>query len=164
MLEDKLQGIKCRNVVLNIKSLRLWDEENFYVIVDRFRRVIEPFDKIFSRKDYSIGKVSVLTSFKNKINEEMAITVERKTFTVGVVKHINDWSPFHPVSLNKFEEESDGDDVDVDDIEAEEEDDISDTWMEAGINDLEEGEIHPEIPEMRCPVAEVKEHRSSGCC
>ncbi|CAH1448108.1 unnamed protein product [Lactuca virosa] len=119
-------------------SLRLWDEDNFSAIASRFGRVIYPFDGIHNRRDYSMGKVGVLTSKTNWINDEVKITADGKTLAIGVVEYTDDWSPFKPLPFDKVKEYSDEENVDD-----EEDDDggISDTWIQEENNELEDGEI-----------------------
>ncbi|CAH1433325.1 unnamed protein product [Lactuca virosa] len=44
--------------------LTLWDEDNFSNIARRYGRIISPFDNISNRRDYSTGKVGVITSVR----------------------------------------------------------------------------------------------------
>ncbi|CAH1442453.1 unnamed protein product [Lactuca virosa] len=87
--------------------LKLWDEENFNLIASRFGRVINPFDGIGNRRDYSMGKVGVLTSEKKWINEEITITADDVKHQIGVVEYTDDWSPFKPVPFDKVDDDSD---------------------------------------------------------
>ncbi|CAH1419817.1 unnamed protein product [Lactuca virosa] len=52
--------------------LRLFDEEKFSKIVMKFGKVIAPFDNVATRRDYSMGKVGILTSQLpfDKVEEE----------------------------------------------------------------------------------------------
>lgn len=116
----------------------MWEEENFNLIAQRFGRVINPFSHIITRRDFSMGKVGVLTTEKRWINETVNIMADGISFTVGVVEYTDDWSPFHPVPFDKVVEESE------DEEETENEDDedgISDTYMQDDANEPEEGEI-----------------------
>ncbi|KAI3751227.1 hypothetical protein L2E82_22275 [Cichorium intybus] len=116
--------------------LKLWDESNFSLIASRFGKVISPFDYISNRRDYSMGKVGVLTSEKKWINEEVTIKSNGMEYRVGVVEYTDDWSPFKPVPFDKVEESEDEEEEDVDGV--------SDTWMEeVEIEQEEEGEFRP---------------------
>lgn len=84
-----------------------WDEENFSLIASRFGKVINPFDSISSRRDYSMGKVGILTTRKTWINEDVTIEVSNTKYKVGVVEYTDDWSPFKPVPFDKVEESND---------------------------------------------------------
>ncbi|CAH1416427.1 unnamed protein product [Lactuca virosa] len=85
--------------------LNLLDKSNFSAM-GRFGRVINPFDGIRNCRDYSMGKVGVLTSKMTWINEEITIIAGGETITVGVVEYTDDWSPFKPLPFDKVEEES----------------------------------------------------------
>ncbi|CAH1445351.1 unnamed protein product [Lactuca virosa] len=128
--------------------LHLWDEKNFSLIAGRFGRVIAPFNKLSTRRDYSVGKVGVLTSQLKWINEVVSISVDGKLINVGIVEYTDDWSPFHPAPFDKVEEDSD-DEV-VEEVESDEdasEEGVSETWMEEENSDMEEEEIRiEEIP------------------
>ncbi|CAH1415580.1 unnamed protein product [Lactuca virosa] len=112
--------------------LQLWEENNFSIIASRYGKVLNPFDGISNRRDYSMGKVSVLTSTRRWINDEIIVNSNGCEFKVGVVEYTDDRSPFKPAPFDK-----------VDD--SEEEDDntegISETWMEEEMEEPEEGEI-----------------------
>lgn len=41
-------------------TLTLWDEDNFSKIASRFGKIINPFDNIFTRRDYSMGKCNIV--------------------------------------------------------------------------------------------------------
>ncbi|CAH1427404.1 unnamed protein product [Lactuca virosa] len=73
--------------------LHLWDEENFNVIAGRFGRIVTLFNKLFTRRDYSMGKVGVLMSERKWINTEVNVVADGKTYKIGVVEFIDDWSP-----------------------------------------------------------------------
>lgn len=126
--------------------LRLWDEENFSRIVGNFGRVVNPFDAIYNRKDLSTGKVGIITSRRNWINEELTVMVDGEMFKIGVVEYTGDWSPFKSYPFDKTA------DSDDDDQESDEEDDesegVSDAWMadRQDEEEFEEGEITPEQP------------------
>ncbi|CAH1447997.1 unnamed protein product [Lactuca virosa] len=87
---------------------------------------------IITKRDFSMGKVGVLTTEKRWINETVNIMADGISFTVGVVEYIDDWSPFHPVPFDKVVEESE------DEAETKNEDDedrISDTYMQDDANE-----------------------------
>ncbi|CAH1412514.1 unnamed protein product [Lactuca virosa] len=135
--------------------LRLWDEENFNIIDGRFGRIVSPFNKLYTRRDFSMEKVSVLTSERKWINTEVTVVADGKTYKIGVVEYTDDWSPFLPAPFDKVDEESgeEGEEV-VDDSSEndEEEDGISDTWMGDQYDDTEEGEIRSEPSRINSPV------------
>ncbi|CAH1416883.1 unnamed protein product [Lactuca virosa] len=114
--------------------LQLWEENNFSIIASRYCKVLNPFDGISNRRDYSMGKVGVLTSVRRWINDEITVNSNGSEFKVGVVEYTDDWSPFKSAPFDK-----------VDD--SEEEDDntegISETWMEDEMDEPEEGKIRP---------------------
>ncbi|CAI9300227.1 unnamed protein product [Lactuca saligna] len=98
-------------------------------------QVINPFSHIITRRDFSMGNVGVLTTKKRWINETVNIMADGISFMVGVVEYTDDWSPFHPVPFDKVVEESE------DEEETKNEDDedgISDTYMQDDANELEE--------------------------
>ncbi|CAI9285547.1 unnamed protein product [Lactuca saligna] len=133
--DERMAWLKILGVPLN-----LWDEDNFKLIASRFGKVINPFDNIYGRRDYSMGKVGILTSEKYWINSEVTMKSNGKEFQVGVVEYNDDWSPFKPVPFDKVEES------DVDEAVEDEEDTvgISDTWMGEEENESEEdGEFRP---------------------
>ncbi|CAH1420902.1 unnamed protein product [Lactuca virosa] len=70
--------------------LQLWEENNFTIIASRYGRVINPFDCIANRRDYSMGKVGVLTSVWRWINDEITITSNGRECKVGVVEYTDD--------------------------------------------------------------------------
>ncbi|CAH1438297.1 unnamed protein product [Lactuca virosa] len=88
-----------------------------------------------NRRDYSMGKVGVLTSSRRWINEEITINSNGQEFKVGVVEYTDEWSPFKPTTFDKVDEH------DEDDNNTE---GISETWMEEETEEPEEGEIRPE--------------------
>ncbi|CAH1442146.1 unnamed protein product [Lactuca virosa] len=51
----------------------MWSDSNFNKIVSNFGRIIVLFDGIKNRVDLSFVKVSILTSLKKKLNEELSI-------------------------------------------------------------------------------------------
>ncbi|CAI9268337.1 unnamed protein product [Lactuca saligna] len=113
--------------------LRLWDDENFNIIVGRFGRIVSPFNKLYTRHDYSMGKAC----------------------KIGVVESSDDWSPFLPAPFDKADEDSDEDEKDdVDDSREndEEEDVISDTWMGDQNDDTKKGEIRSELSQSNNPA------------
>ncbi|KAL4576222.1 hypothetical protein LXL04_012313 [Taraxacum kok-saghyz] len=111
--------------------LHLWDEQNFTAIASRFGRIVSPFDNISHRRDYSMGKVGVLTSEQKWINEEITVKAGGIEYKVGIVEYTDDWSPFKPLPFDKVEES---------DEEDQNEEAVSDTWMD---EEPEEGEIRP---------------------
>ncbi|CAH1447309.1 unnamed protein product [Lactuca virosa] len=125
--------------------IRLWCEENFSAIVQKFGKIIIPFDHIEDRLDLSVVKVGILTCTKKKINEEIRVEAEGKIFDVGLVEYEDEpWFPFRfDNDEQSFEPETDyvtsEDELDdeVDDVSGDDEDGVSDTWM----GDIEEGEI-----------------------
>ncbi|CAH1450255.1 unnamed protein product [Lactuca virosa] len=111
--------------------LALWDENNFSTIARRFGKVINPFDNISTRRDYSMGMVGVITSARKWINEEITIVADGVEYQVGVVKYTDDWSPFKPIPFDKVEESDDEEDIEG----------VSDTWM--AVEEQEEGDFRP---------------------
>lgn len=72
---------------------------------------------------------------------------DSKTYKIGVVEYIDDWSPFLPAPFDKFDEDSDEDEEeDVGDSSEndEEEDGISDTWIGDQNDNTKEGELRSE--------------------
>ncbi|CAH1421958.1 unnamed protein product [Lactuca virosa] len=132
--------------------LRLWEEENFTMIAGSLGKVIAPFNEISKRRDYSMGKVGILTSRTKWINEEVTIIADGKIIIVGVMEYTDDWSPFRPLPFDKVEEESDKDEIDVDEDDDEVEG-VSDTWMgEYNNSKKEDGEFWPEDNYVDPPV------------
>lgn len=130
---ERMVWIKILGVPLN-----LWDEQKFSLIASKFGRVISPFDNIANRRDYSMGKVGVITSNRKWINEELTIISNGVEYKVGVVEYTDDWSPFKPLPFDKVEEYDD----DEEDVEG-----ISETWMGEENEEPEEGEIKLEKDE-----------------
>lgn len=89
--------------------LPLWEEDNFTRIASRYGKVINPFDGIANRRDYSTGKVGVLTPSRRWINEEIRINSNGQEFRIEVVEYTDDWSPFKPASFDKVVESEDDD-------------------------------------------------------
>ncbi|KAI3522082.1 hypothetical protein L1887_11561 [Cichorium endivia] len=102
----------------HVVDVYLAEKKNFY------RKNIQ------NRRDFSMGKVGTLTSKRKWINEEVTITANGDSFILGVVEYTDDWSPF------KTEEDFLAD--------VDEDDGISDTWMQEYGNELDEGEFRPE--------------------
>ncbi|KAL4567131.1 hypothetical protein LXL04_022705 [Taraxacum kok-saghyz] len=138
--------------------MKLRDEHNFMIC---------PFNNISSGRNYSVGKVRVLTSKRRWTNEIVNVLANGITYTVGVVDKIlspieivnvfangitytvgvveytDDWSPFKLLSFDKVESESDDDGEEIDDEDqAEKEDFVSDTYMHED-EEVEEGEFKP---------------------
>ncbi|CAH1443033.1 unnamed protein product [Lactuca virosa] len=90
------------------------------MITRRFGRLVYPFNNIFTKRGYSMGKVGFFTSRRTWINETVQVTVEGKTYSVGIVEYTDDWSPIHPAPFDKVEEDSEEDDIDGDEDEDEE--------------------------------------------
>ncbi|KAI3499764.1 hypothetical protein L1887_35573 [Cichorium endivia] len=111
----------------------LWDEENFSCIAGKFGKVVNPFDYINNRSDWSMDKVGVLTSRRSWINEELNVLADGEVFRIGIVEYTDDWSPFKPLSFDKMVESDDDDD----DSEG-----VSDTWLNEE-DEPEEGEFIP---------------------
>ncbi|KAL7613546.1 hypothetical protein Lser_V15G09274 [Lactuca serriola] len=129
---ERLAWLKITGV-----PFRYWDTDNFSKIACRFGKVVIPFENLYDRKDLSMGKVGVITSAKNWINEVVRIQVEGTEYGVGFVEDTVDWSPFNSCQFEKSEDglESEGGDNDSED------DGVSDTWIPEEENDLEEGEF-----------------------
>ncbi|KAI3496019.1 hypothetical protein L1887_38369 [Cichorium endivia] len=136
--EEKLEGTKCRDVVLNINLAKHQrkppkvpntfphrQNKNNVAPTSFFIWVISPFNDISNTRDSLIGKVGVLMSQPKWINEEVTIMEDRKAFTVGVVEYTYDWSPFHHAPFDKVEDESDENDDTGDEVS--EEDGVSNT-------------------------------------
>ncbi|KAI3518329.1 hypothetical protein L1887_06934 [Cichorium endivia] len=131
--QQEIQYVRTAWLKILGLPLKLWDETNFSKIAERFGKVINPFNEISSRSDFSMGKVGVLTSKRTWINEDIKVLAGGTEYTVGIVEYTDDWSPFYPLPFDKVEEDDDS------------EDGISDTWAENNENnDREEGEIRPE--------------------
>ncbi|CAH1447673.1 unnamed protein product [Lactuca virosa] len=150
MLADQEERPYERTAWLKILGLllRLFDEENFSKIAGRFGKVISPFDKIRTRRGYSMGKVGVITSQRKWINEEISIMADGKYYKLGVVEYTDDCSPFHPLPFDKVVEDSDEDEIGSSEEESDDEG-VLETWI--GENtEAEEGEIvHPTQPVRR---------------
>lgn len=140
---ERLAWLKITGV-----PLRYWDTDNFSTIASKFGKVIVPFESIFDRKDLSMGKVGVITSMKNWINEEVKIGVDGVVYNVGVVEYTDDWSPFKPCQFDKVEKESESEESETDN----EDDGVSETWIPEDENDLEEGEFCSD----RTPESQLK--------
>ncbi|KAI3498653.1 hypothetical protein L1887_34430 [Cichorium endivia] len=128
-----------RTAWLNITGLplELWDEENFSRIAGSFGKVINPFDYIHGRSDWSKGKVGIITCRRTWINEEIIVEAAGKMYRVGVVESTDDWSPFRSLPFDKtISDEDEGDEDDDSDA-------ISDTWANMEADEPEEGEIRP---------------------
>ncbi|KAI3501194.1 hypothetical protein L1887_29056 [Cichorium endivia] len=129
--------------------LRLWDEENFSRIVRNFGRVINPFENMKIRKDLSMGKVGILTSRRQWINEEITVMAGGEAFRIGVVEYTDDWSPFKQCLYDKVvesDQEDEDQDGDGEDELDEDCDGVSDTWRPdmQGDDVLEDGEFKPD--------------------
>ncbi|KAI3511170.1 hypothetical protein L1887_18314 [Cichorium endivia] len=144
--EIQYERIACLKIVG--LPITLWDEENFSRIASKYGRVVNPFNFIYNRADWSMGKVGVLTSRRSWINEEVSVMANGRIFHVGVVEYTDDWSPFRPCPFDKTVDSDD--DVDEDDSEG-----VSDTWMNVEEDESEDGEIRPERHE-EPPESEVK--------
>ncbi|KAL4592392.1 hypothetical protein LXL04_005384 [Taraxacum kok-saghyz] len=141
MTYERIAWLKITGV-----PLRLWGGTNFSKIARRFGKVICPFDNISTRRDYSMGKVGVITSARTWINTVATIKVEGQEFQVGVVEYTDDWSPFKPAQFDKVEE-SDEEEEDG----GEDDDGVSDTWMADKEDEPEEGEFRPDQPPVHTP-------------
>ncbi|KAI3518074.1 hypothetical protein L1887_06449 [Cichorium endivia] len=130
--------------------LRLWDEDNFSKIAGNFGRVVNPFDGICNRRDLSMGKVGVVTSRRTWINEELQVDAGGKLFKVGVIEYTDDWSPFRECPFDNTVESDD----ETEEVEDEDSDGISDTWV--GMEEEpEEGEFIPSIQANQSDPADV---------
>ncbi|CAH1423580.1 unnamed protein product [Lactuca virosa] len=113
-----------------------WKDWIKWLIANRFGKVINPFDNINNRRDYSMGKVDVLTSKRRWINEQITIKPDGRTYQIGVVEYTDDWSPFKLVPFDKLEEDSED--------ESDDDEGVLDTWMQEEDNKEEEGEFRSE--------------------
>nr|KAJ0196777.1 hypothetical protein LSAT_V11C700381330 [Lactuca sativa] len=120
--------------------LKYWDEDNFSRIASRFGKVICPFDNIHNRNDFSVGKVGIITACKKWINEEVEVMVNGNVLSVGVYEYNEDWSPFtsSPIDNDENDSESEASGVGDDD------EGISETWLNDKAYDMEEGELRPD--------------------
>nr|KAJ0191688.1 hypothetical protein LSAT_V11C800406980 [Lactuca sativa] len=132
---ERLAWLKITGV-----PLRYWDTDNFSKIASKFGKVIIPFESLYDRKDLSMGKVGVITSSKNWINEVVRINVDGTVYGVGVVENTEDWSPFKSCQFEKMEDGSEFEGCNNDN----EDDGVSETWIPEEDNDLEEGEFRCE--------------------
>ncbi|CAI9292527.1 unnamed protein product [Lactuca saligna] len=89
-------------------------------------------------RDYSMGKVGIITSARRWINEEVKVSAGGEIICVGVVEYTDDWSPFMPLQFDKTIESDEEDDTE----ETDDEDGISETWMQ-------ENDVVPEDGEYR---------------
>lgn len=85
-----------------------------------------------------MGKLGVLTSAKQWINELITIKTKNRTYEVQVIEYTDDQSSFKPLPFDKVEE-------DLDD-KNDDEDGVSDTWIQEKDNDEEEGEFRLDNP------------------
>lgn len=138
-LEDhkELRYERLAWLCINGVPLRYWDGDNFSCIASTFGKVIIPFDNIHDKRDFSVGKVGVITTIKTWINEEIQISVDGAIYVVGVVEYSEDWTPFNLCHSDKDANESDSDIGVEDGVE----EGISDTWLHDNDNELEEGEL-----------------------
>lgn len=132
---ERLAWLKITGV-----PLRYWNTNNFSKIASKFGKVIIPFESLYDRKDLTMGKVGVITSSKNWINEVVRINVDGTVDGVGVVENTEDWSPFKSCQFEKMEDGSESEGCDNDN----EDDGVSETWIPEEDNDLEEGEFRRE--------------------
>lgn len=84
-----------------------------------------------------MGKFGITTSRKKWINEEVEIKVNSEVFSVGVVEYTDDWSPFKSFPFDKVVGEWDSKISEGED----EDDGVSETWMQEDDNEIEEGEF-----------------------
>ncbi|KAL4578929.1 hypothetical protein LXL04_015061 [Taraxacum kok-saghyz] len=117
--------------------LHMWGEGNFAAITQGFGKTIAPFNTIPARVDLSCTKIGILTERKTRINEEMQVVFGGKTLSIGITEFDEDWWPFRFDPSKDFYEEE---------LESGEEDDdgMSDTWIDEECEDREEGEIRDE--------------------
>ncbi|KAI3506585.1 hypothetical protein L1887_21145 [Cichorium endivia] len=104
------------------------------------KRFTNSFDDIINMRDLSMGKLGVVTSRRQWINEELIVSSDGKNYRIGIVEYTDDWSPFKECPFDKTEN------FDNEEEKEDEEDDndgISDTWMD---EEAEEGEFIPEVP------------------
>lgn len=85
-----------------------------------------------------MGKVGIITSEMRWINEEVRVSAGGEIICVGIVEYTVNWSPFTPLQFDKTIE-SDGED---DTGDTDDEDGISETWMQ-------ENDVVPEDGEYR---------------
>ncbi|CAH1450968.1 unnamed protein product [Lactuca virosa] len=148
--ENDYKFDRVANVRIVGLPIRLWSEPNFSAIVEKFGKIIIPFDHIGDRMDLSVVKIGILTEEKKKINEVIKTEVGEETFDIGVVEYEDEpWFPFKfdDVDQPYQSEPEDNSDGDTEVVESdkddgvhgsnEDEDGISDTWMD----DIEDGEI-----------------------
>ncbi|CAH1452310.1 unnamed protein product [Lactuca virosa] len=109
--------------------LKLWGSMSFEAICKKFGKIIAPFDDVYHRVDLSCVKVGILTTRRTRINEEVEVATDDQITKVGVVEFDEDWFPFQFDSSKNFYE---GQSCDEEGASSEDEEGISETWMEVG--------------------------------
>lgn len=75
--------------------IRLWNNSNFSAIGGKFGKIVVPIDHITSRVDLSVVKLAILTDKLTKINDEIQVEVDGRSFHVGIVEYEDEpWFPF----------------------------------------------------------------------
>lgn len=119
--------------------IQYWGKKNLEDIAGTFGKTIAPYDDISNRVDLSHEKIGILTETGSRINEEIVVSIGGHTIKIEITEFDEEWFPFQFDNVkNPFEtektssKEEDGEDDD---------DGISDTWVQGDDYDLEEGEI-----------------------
>ncbi|KAL4566368.1 hypothetical protein LXL04_030483 [Taraxacum kok-saghyz] len=125
--------------------LHMWGTVNFEAITKELGKIIAPFDTLPARVALSCAKIGILTERKTRINEEVRVVFGGKSMNIGITEFDEDWWPFRfDPSKDFYEDESES---------GEEEDDgISDTWMDAEDEEREKGEIRDEEEQTPAPM------------
>ncbi|CAH1412378.1 unnamed protein product [Lactuca virosa] len=127
--------------------LRLWNNSNFSDVVGKFGKIAVPIDHITSRVDLSVVKLAILTDKLTKLNEEIQVEADGRSFHVGIVEYEDEpWFPFkfdneeHPYEDQVLDDKTESESMVSESNNwnsTEEDEGVSATW----INDMEEGEI-----------------------
>ncbi|CAH1441469.1 unnamed protein product [Lactuca virosa] len=121
--------------------LQLLGENNFEKITKDYGNIIAPYDNLTHHVDLSYVKIGILTTRRKRINEEILVAVEGEILKLGIIELDEDWYPFKFDPDDEFYEK---DDLCVEDEDEEEEDNVdgvSDTWVQEGDCEMQEGEI-----------------------
>ncbi|CAI9269380.1 unnamed protein product [Lactuca saligna] len=144
--------------------LRLWGQRNFQTITGGFGKIIAPFEDIPHRVDLSHIKIGLLTTRRNRINDEIRVAFEGKVYKLGIIEFDEDWFPF------RFDDDEDY--VKLTGIKEK----TKEVVQKGKENDeMEEGEIRPEsggteaqgpensrVPTIDSEKTEVEDEESHG--
>ncbi|CAI9271455.1 unnamed protein product [Lactuca saligna] len=127
--------------------IQLWNNSNFSAIGEKFGKIVVPIDHITNRIELSVVKLAILTNKLTKINEEIQVEADGRSFHVGIIEYEDEpWFSFkfdneeHPYEDQVLDDKTENESMVSESNNwnsTEEDEGVSATW----INDMEEGEI-----------------------